>query len=480
MVPAMERASAIVTDEGGVTCHAAIVSRELGVPCIVGSENATQVLKEEQEVTVDAKQGVVYEGIKEGVISEEPKKLETAEKIPTKTKIYVNLGIPSKAKEVAALPVDGVGLMREEFIIASQIGEHPMAMIERGASQEFIDKLAAGIQEVAEAFNPRPVVLRLSDLKTNEYHDLKGGEKFEDQEDNPMIGWRGCSRYTTEKYKEAFKLELKAVKKVRDAGFKNLVIMLPFVRKLEDVTTVTELMKEEGLERGEDLKLWIMAEVPSVVILADEFAQLVDGFSIGSNDLTQLTLGADRDSELLEKLGYFNERDEAVLRSIARLIKLGHKAGITVSICGQAPSTKPEIIKFLVEKGIDSISANPDVAVQTMKMVATEESKITLAKDEEGEQVSGIGQQVSEESPTTTESKPVEQPNLPPTPNPTPEPTEPALPEPPKPPSEEESEAIKEELDEEKDGIIDKIEDVVEDIGEKVSGLFHHEEKEEE
>jgi|TARA_Y100000310_G_scaffold289912_1_gene316666 pyruvate,water dikinase len=443
MVPAMERASAIVTNEGGVTCHAAIVSRELGIPCIVGSENATTVLKDEQEVTVDANQGIVFPGIKAGA-STEPKKLETAEKIPTKTKVYVNLGIPSKAEEVAALPVDGVGLMREEFIIASQIGEHPLAMIERGAAQEFIDKLAEGIQEVAEAFNPRPVVLRLSDLKTNEYHDLKGGEKFENPEDNPMIGWRGCSRYTSDKYKEAFKLELKAVKKVRDAGFKNIVIMLPFVRKLEDVTKVTELMKEAGLERGEDLKLWIMAEVPSVVVLADEFAKLVDGFSIGSNDLTQLTMGADRDSELLEKLGYFDERDEAVLRSIARLIKLGNAAGITVSICGQAPSTKPEIIKFLVEKGITSISANPDVAVQTMKMVATEESKITLAKDE-----------AENEQPVAPVPAPVT-----PAPEPKAQSLTPNAPE--------------------QEGILEKVADAVGEVGEKIGGLFHHEKKEEE
>jgi pyruvate,water dikinase len=511
MVPAMERASAIVTNEGGVTCHAAIVSRELGIPCIVGSENATEVLKDDQEVTVDAKAGVVYTGIKANA-STEPIKLETADKIPTKTKIYVNLGIPSKAKEVAALPVDGVGLMREEFLIASQIGEHPLAMIERGASQEFIDKLADGIQQVAEAFNPRPVVLRLSDLKTNEYHDLKGGDKFEDPEDNPMIGWRGCSRYTSDKYKEAFKLELKAVKKVRDAGFKNIVIMLPFVRKLDDVTRVTELMKEEGLERGEDLKLWIMAEVPSVVILADEFAKLVDGFSIGSNDLTQLTMGADRDSELLEKLGYFDERDEAVMRSIARLIKLGNNAGITVSICGQAPSTKPEIIKVLVEKGITSISANPDVAVQTMKMVAQEESKITLAKDEIESGAPGRS-----ETGATERSIDVETKTEPQTPNPQPQTTEPieiqtpshVEPKPPSAPApmppKEESEKKQENLphfsppaqlpkkdddeddeDDDDNGFIEKVEDVVEDIGdkveeigEKVTGFFRHDKDEE-
>jgi len=488
MVPAMERASAIVTDEGGVTCHAAIVSRELGIPCIVGTEKATQVLREDQEITVDAKKGVVYPGIKAGA-AKEPPKLETAEKIPTKTKIYVNLGIPKKAKEIAALPVDGVGLMREEFIIATEIGEHPLAMIERGAAQEYIDKLAAGIQEVAEAFNPRPVVLRLSDFKTNEYKDLKGGEKFEGKEDNPMLGWRGCSRYTSEKYKEAFKLELRAVKKVRDAGFKNLIIMLPFVRKLDDVTRVAEMMKEEGLERGEDLKLWIMAEVPSVVVLADEFAKLVDGFSIGSNDLTQLTMGADRDSETLEKLGYFDERDEAVLRSIARLIKLGQTAGITVSICGQAPSTKPEIIKFLVEKGITSISANPDVAVTTMKLVAQEESKITLAKDEEAE-AGAPGLRVSEtQTETQTELKQPEQSDTPQTPRPIPAPEAPSPPEDQKELEDLEKKLKGEGLPEakppevpqppEEEGIISKLEDAVEEIGEKVTGLFHKKEEEE-
>jgi len=469
MVPAMERAAAIVTNEGGVTCHAAIVSRELGIPCIVGTGNATQVLKEDQEVTVDARKGEVYSGIAEGTEQKGSPVLETAEKIPTKTKIYVNLGIPSKAKEVAALPVDGVGLMREEFIIATQVKEHPLAMIERGAGQEFVDKLADGIKEVAEAFNPRPVVLRLSDFKTNEYKDLKGGEKFEEHEDNPMLGWRGCSRYTSEKYQEAFKLELKAVKKVRDGGLKNVWVMLPFVRTVSDVTKVTELMKAEGLERGEDFKLWIMAEVPSVVVLADKFAPLVDGFSIGSNDLTQLTMGADRDSETLERLGYFNEQDEAVLRSIARLIKLGHKENITVSICGQAPSTKPEIIKFLVEKGINSISANADVAVQTMKIVAQEESKITLANDEQAEPAPQVAAPAPKPTPAPEQ--------------PAPAPVEPVPEAPTAPADENELQDLEDKLknpeSQEKEGIIDKIEDAVEEIGEKVTGLFHHKKKEE-
>lgn len=375
MVPAMERAAAIVTNEGGTTCHAAIVSRELGIPCIVGTDNATEILTEGMSITVDAKAGVVRAGIEE---IQKPKEEINFEDIPeTKTKIYVNLGIPDKAEEVAKLPVDGVGLMREEFIFATKIGEHPLAMIERGEEQKFIDKLADGIASVAKAFNPRPVVLRLSDFKTNEYKDLDGGEKFEEKENNPMIGWRGCSRYITEKYAPAFRLELRAVKKVRDSGLTNVWIMLPFVRKTSDVIEVTKIMEEEGLHRGPDLKLWMMAEVPSNAILAEDFAKLVDGFSIGSNDLTQLIMGADRDSELLQKLGYFDERDPAVKKAIAHIIQVAKDHNITCSICGQAPSVYPEFTRFLVEEGITSISANQDVAVKTKRIVAEEEGKIT-------------------------------------------------------------------------------------------------------
>ena len=383
-VPAMERAVAIVTDEGGITSHAAIVSRELGVPCIVGTENATSVLSEGQVVTVDANKGVVYDGAIESLTQKETKPQEGSAiatgPIITATKIYVNLGIPSRAAEIAKLPVDGVGLMREEFIFASLIGEHPLAMIERGEEQKFIDILADGIETVAKAFSPRQVVLRLSDFKTNEYRTLKGGEKFEQEEANPMLGWRGCSRYTSKKYEPAFRLELRAVKKVRDNGYKNIVVMLPFVRTLEDVKKVTQLMKEEGLERGPDLKLWMMAEVPSNILLADEFAKLVDGFSIGSNDLTQLIMGADRDSEILAKLGYFDEGNPAVKRAISQLIKVAHENGCTVSICGQRPSNDPDFARFLVEHGIDSISVNADVAIKTRRIVAAEERKLLLEK----------------------------------------------------------------------------------------------------
>jgi len=376
MVPAMKRAAAIVTNEGGTTCHAAIVSRELGIPCIVGTGNATEVLHEGQEVTVDSSNSIVYEGIVAGIKAKNAFEFE-GEVPETKTHVYVNLGIPEKAEEIAKLPADGVGLMREEFIFASLIGEHPLAMIARGDQQKFIDALAEGIAQVARAFNPRPVVLRLSDFKTNEYRSLKGGEEYEGEEDNPMLGWRGCSRYTSEKYKDAFKLELKAVKKVRDElGLKNLWVMLPFVRKVSDVTSVLRMLEEEGIQRGDDFKVWMMAEVPCNVILVDEFAKLVDGFSIGSNDLTQLVLGVDRDSRLLAKMGYFDERDPAVKEAIRQIIKGAHAAGKTVSICGQAPSVYDDFAEFLIEEGIDSISLNPDTVVAGKIKIAEIEKRI--------------------------------------------------------------------------------------------------------
>jgi len=436
MVPAMQRAVAIVTNSGGSTCHAAIVSRELGIACIVGTTNGTDILKEEQEVTVDANKGIVIAGLLAGAGKKEVE-FEIPTDVPeTKTKIYVNLGVPSMAEKVAKLPVDGVGLMREEFIFASMIGEHPLAMIEHGEQQKFIDKLAEGIATVARAFSPRPVVLRLSDFKTNEYKALKGGEKYEDEEDNPMIGWRGCSRYISEKYAPAFKLELKAVKKVRDEmGLKNVWIMLPFVRMVEDVTRVIALMKEEGLERGPDLKLWMMAEVPSNVILAEEFSKLVDGFSIGSNDLTQLILGADRDSELLAKLGYFDEQNPAVKKAIKTLIQVAHANNCTISICGQAPSVYTEFARFLVEEGIDSISTNADVAVKTKRIVAEEEKKIVAGKEESTGQAA---------QPTTVT---------------------------PEPPAQQAEEKAPEQPAPQKEGFVKKIE-------EKVEGFFHHEKKE--
>ncbi len=387
MVPAMRKAKAIVTNEGGLTCHAAIVSRELGIPCVVGTGKATEVLKEGMEITVDASTGVVYSGVIEIEKKGKPEiavsatGAPVAEYVPiTATKVYLNLGVPEKAEEYAKLPVQGVGLMREEFIVSSHIGKHPCALIEKGEAQKFIDALADAFATVARAFYPRPVVLRTSDFKTNEYRALEGGDKYESTEANPMIGWRGCSRYVSKEFEEAFRLELRAVKKVRDGELKNLWLMLPFVRTVDEVKKILAIMKEEGLERSDDFKVWLMAEVPSNIFLADQFAELIDGFSIGSNDLTQLIMGADRDSERLAKLGYFDERNEAVKRAIEHLVKVAHKKNCTVSICGQAPSVYPEFTEFLVKIGIDSISLNSDVVNETIRLIASIEQKMILEK----------------------------------------------------------------------------------------------------
>jgi pyruvate,water dikinase len=262
--------------------------------------------------------------------------------------------------------------MREEFIIATYVKEHPLSLIEQGREDFFVSKLAEGIEKVVRAFNPRPVILRFSDFKTNEYRDLKGGAKYEPHEENPMIGWRGCSRYISPAYEPAFRLELKAVKKVRKR-YKNLWVMLPFVRNVEEVKKINQMMKEEGLERSKDLKLLLMAEVPCNVFLADQFSQYCDGFSIGSNDLTQLILGVDRDSVILAKMGEFDERNLAVKRAISHLITVAHRYGKTVGICGQAPSEYSEFAHFLVDQGIDSISVNPDVVEKTKFLVAAAE-----------------------------------------------------------------------------------------------------------
>ncbi|MCD6387115.1 MAG: phosphoenolpyruvate synthase [Methanophagales archaeon] len=396
-VPAMRKAKAIITDEGGMTCHAAIVSRELGIPAIVGTGNATSVLKDGQEITVDAKRGIVYAGFvsigeEAAVAAEEAKAVpergtapavisaeEIARFVVTATKVYCNLGVPEIAEKVAALPVDGVGLMRVEFIISTHIGEHPLKLIEEGKEQKFIDALADGIAAVGRAFYPRPVVMRFSDFKTNEYRALRGGEKYEIEEANPMLGWRGASRYIDPEFEPAFRLELKALKKVRDEmGLKNVWVMVPFCRTVREMELTLKLMAEEGLERSRDFKVWLMCEIPSNVILVDEFSRLVDGFSIGSNDLTQLTLGVDRDSEKLAPL--FDERDEAVKRAIAYFIRKAHKNGCTVSICGQAPSVYPEFTEFLVRCGIDSVSVNPDAVVSTRMLIAQVERRIELER----------------------------------------------------------------------------------------------------
>lgn len=386
MVPGMERAAAIVTNEGGTTSHAAIVSRELGVPCIVGTNKATQVLKDKMIITVDGESGKVIEASEKELEKEKKKeKIKKAEvkRLPkeapiTGTKVYMNLGIPEKMEDYASLPLDGIGLMRIEFLIASKIGMHPNKAIKEGKSDDYINKLAKGVKKVAEIIEPKPLIVRFSDFKTNEYKDLKGGEDYEPHEDNPMIGWRGCSRYVSKDFEKAFRLECKAIKKVRDSGHKNVYVMLPFVRTISEVKDVLKIMKSEGLERNKDFKVYLMAEVPSIAMLADQFAELCDGFSIGSNDLTQLTLGVDRDSEKLGRMGYFDERNPAVLETIKRIIKLAHKKNITVSICGQAPSVYPEITEFLVRNGIDSISVNPDVVLKTKYIVARVEHKILL------------------------------------------------------------------------------------------------------
>ena len=395
-VPYMRIASAIITDEGGMTCHAAIVSRELGIPAIVGTREATKVMKTGETYTVDAKTGVVYEGLVEELVKVKEEKakptleglppIELVIKPPTGTKIYMNLGVPEKKTEYKDLPFDGIGLMRIEFILASYIGEHPLYLLEIGQGKKFVDKLADGIAMVAREIYPRPVVVRLSDFKTNEYRQLKGGEKYEPHEDNPMIGWRGVSRYISPQYEKAFRLEAKAILKVREEyGLTNVWVMAPFVRTLWEAEKFIKLLTEEGLESGRDFKIWAMAEVPSVIFLADEFSKYFDGFSIGSNDLTQLTLGTDRDSAILPKIDkrYFDERDPAVKRAIAILIEKAHNNPYkycTVSICGQAPSVYPEFAAFLVRQGIDSISVNPDVVVRTRHLVAAVERRILLEK----------------------------------------------------------------------------------------------------
>ncbi|MBU5682742.1 MAG: phosphoenolpyruvate synthase, partial [Candidatus Aenigmarchaeota archaeon] len=333
-----------------------------------------------QIVTVDAYRGYVYDGKVEELlkyVKSEEVEVEEVKKLKTKTKILMNLGVPEAIKKYRNLPFEGIGLMRIEFIIGSYIKYHPNYLIEQGKENEYINKLAEGIALVAKEIYPRFVVVRFSDFKTNEYAALIGGEKYEPKENNPMLGWRGASRYISKEFENAFRLECRAIKKVRDEyKLKNVWVMIPFVRTVEELEKVLKIMEEEGLKRSEDFKVWMMVEVPSNVFLVDKFSKYVDGFSIGSNDLTQLILGVDRDSALLARLGYFDERNEAVLRAIEYLIKEAHKNKVTVSICGQAPSVYPEFTEFLVKAGIDSISVNPDVVIKTKKLVYEVEKKI--------------------------------------------------------------------------------------------------------
>lgn len=383
-VPAMRRAAAIVTDTGGRTSHAAIVSRELGIPCVVGTGTATSVLKTGQVVTVDGAGGKVYKGkVASSSVSNEPTKQQRVGTGPdavtapiTATKVYLNLAEPEKAEEYSHLPVDGVGLLRAEFIVAG-IGEHPRAMMARGASKEYVQQLAKGIGTIAQAFNPRPVVYRFTDFKTNEYKSLKGGEKYEEQESNPMIGYRGASRYIADP--EQFALEIEAIKAVRDGmDLKNLHVMIPFVRTVDEFRRVRDLMHQNNLRQDKDFKLWIMVEVPSAVLELEEYIKEgIDGVSIGSNDLTQLTLGIDRDSAKLA--AEFDERYPAVLNSILHVVRTCRKHHVTCSICGQAPSVYPEITEAMVKAGTTSVSVAPDVAISTRKLIASVEKKILLA-----------------------------------------------------------------------------------------------------
>jgi len=384
-VPAMRKSTAIVTNSGGMTCHAAIVSRELGIPCIVGTASrgkpATESITDGIMVTVDAKLGVVYEGIlEEATKKEAPVATTFAESyIATGTKVYVNLGEPEIADKVAALPADGIGLLRQEFVWTSEIGEHPLYLIESGHPEKVVNGLAEAFRKICTAFNPRPVIMRFSDFKSSEYRDLKGGDKYEPMEPSALMGWRGASRYYDPKYIEGFKLEVKAVKKVREEyGLKNLHVMIPFCRRVEEMEKINKILEEEGLVRSLDFKVWLMAEIPSNCLIADKFNKYVDGYSIGSNDLTMTILGCDRDNETVAHL--FDERDLAVKRAIRLLIKLAHRDGKTVSICGQAPSVYPEFTEFLIKSGIDSVSVSPDMVISTRKLVAMVEQRLILDK----------------------------------------------------------------------------------------------------
>jgi pyruvate, water dikinase len=390
--PIMKRAAAIITNRGGRTSHAAIVARELGIPAIVGTGTATRILKTGQPVTVSCATGEVGK-VYAGQLNFTVNKADVSQLIRPRTKIMLNLGNPETAFKEAAIPNDGVGLARMEFIFANWVQVHPLALtryasltpevqkqvesITAGYADKvefFVDKLAQGIGTIAAAFYPKPVILRLSDFKTNEYAHLVGGQNFEPEEANPMLGWRGASRYYHPDYREGFVLEVKAIRRVREEfGLTNLLVMVPFCRTPEEGKRVLAVMAEEGLVRGKDgLEVYVMAEIPSNIILADQFAEIFDGFSIGSNDLTQLTLGVDRDSAQIAPL--FDERNEAVRSSCASLIHAAHRHGCKVGICGQAPSDFPDFATFLVEQGIDSLSLNPDAVLRTTaQIVACEE-----------------------------------------------------------------------------------------------------------
>ncbi len=394
-VPIMKRAAAIVTDHGGRTSHAAIVSRELGLPAIVGTGDGTRVLHGGQDITVscaEGDEGFVYEGI----AAYEVQELDVGDLPATRTKVMLNLANPAAAFRWWRLPTDGVGLARMEFVVNNHIKVHPMALVHldeladakakaeieeltrtyaQDRTEFFVDRLARGLARIAAAHYPNPVIVRMSDFKTNEYANLLGGAQFEPKEENPMIGFRGASRYYSPRYREGFALECRALRRLRDElGFTNVVAMIPFCRSVREADRVLEVMKENGLERGKaGLQVYVMCEIPSNVILAGEFAKRFDGFSIGSNDLTQLTLGVDRDSAELAEL--FDEQDAAVKWMIRSVIAEAHKSGAKVGLCGQAPSDHPAFAEFLVECGIDSISVTPDSFINVRRHVAAAESR---------------------------------------------------------------------------------------------------------
>jgi pyruvate, water dikinase len=397
--PIMKQAAAIVTNSGGRTCHAAIVSRELGIPCVVGTREGTKVLRSGQQVTVscaEGEAGKVYEGKVPFVVQ----RTDLRNLKRPKTKIMLNVGEPDQAFRLSFIPNDGIGLAREEFIINNAIKVHPLALINfrklkdgkakreieeltagyQDKSKFFVDKLAQGIAMLGAAFYPKDVIVRLSDFKSNEYANLIGGKEFEPEEDNPMIGWRGASRYYDPKYEAAFRLECKAFKKVRDEfGLTNVKIMVPFCRTLEEADKVTKVMESEGLVRGENgLEVYVMCEIPSNVILAKQFAKRFDGFSIGSNDLTQLTLGVDRDSAIVAHV--YDERNEAVKQLVRQVIAEAKSAKRKIGICGQAPSDFPDFAEFLVKEGIDSISLNPDTVLPTTIRLVKLEARLAAKK----------------------------------------------------------------------------------------------------
>ena len=402
--PIMKIAGAIVTNRGGRTCHAAIISRELGIPCVIGTGDGTSQIPNGAEVTIDCSEGVgnIYEGMLKFHVDE----LKLDNLPDTKTQIMMNVGVPEKAFQQGQIPNHGVGLAREEFIINSHIGIHPLALIEYeqlkqrtnedpkiaetiqkideksvgydNKTEFFVDTLARGIAKIAAGFYPNDVIVRMSDFKTNEYFNLIGGFLYEPEEHNPMIGWRGASRYYDKKYKAAYGLECKAIKKVRnEMGLTNVIPMIPFCRTPDEGRKVIQTMNEFGLKQGENgLKVYVMCEIPSNVVVADQFSEIFDGFSIGSNDLTQLTLGLDRDSDLVAHI--FDERNDAVKRLVKQVIDVAHahEPRRKVGICGQAPSDFPEFAEFLVECGIDSISLNPDTVVKTRLTIAEAEQRI--------------------------------------------------------------------------------------------------------